>query len=433
MRPSIVEKLGKLSEEKIRDIMATLEPDEAQIILNCWQLWALPHQRMPPGEWRRWICRAGRGSGKTHGGAATINELAADRSKIRTGEIGIIARTYADVRFTLIEGGSGILATAPSDFRPIWEPGNALLTWPNGVRGRALSADKPESIRGLNAAAVWGDEVSHWPDPEKTWWEAIEPALRIGWARAIITTTPLPHPFLRNLEAMDDTVVTRASTFDNPHLSPKVLASLKKNYEGTRRGLQELYGEILEDSDMFLWDLDTIARNRVRNRPDLVRIVIAIDPAVTANKNSDDTGLIAAGVDAEGEGYVLEDSTMKGKPHEWAARAIQMYRYHKADRIVAEVNNGGDLVESVLRGVDRSIPYKSVRATRGKVLRAEPVAALYEKNRVHHVGVLEALEHQMCGWQAGHPSPDNMDALVWALTDLMLDAEEEVGSLFAYL
>lgn len=369
----------------------------------------------------------------THGGSATINEIAEDRSKIRTGDIAIIGRTYADVRFTCIEGSSGILNTAKSDFRPVWEPGNALLTWPNGVRGRAFSADKPESIRGLNASAVWADEICHWPDPEKTWWEAIEPALRIGWARAIITTTPIPDPFLRKLEAMDDTVVTRASTFDNPHLHEKVLASLRKNFEGTRRGQQELYGEILENDARFLWNLDTIAASRVRNRPDLQRVVISIDPAASDNENSDSTGIIAVGIDKNEEAYVLEDATMRGKPLEWAARAIQLYRRYKADRIVAERNNGGDMVEAVIRSVDRNVPYTSVWASRGKRMRAEPVAALYEQGRVHHVGVFEELEREMCDWQAGQPSPDRMDALVWGLTDLLLDEEEAVGDLSAYL
>lgn len=433
MRPKIVEKLGRIDKAKLRNILATLSPNEAQTLLDCWPIWAMGHQQMPAGKWRRWIMRAGRGGGKTYAGAKWINELAEDRSKIKTGDIAIIARTYMDVRQTCIEGSSGILATAKPSFRPIWEPGNQLLTWPNGVRGRAFSADKPESIRGLNASAVWGDEFCHWPDPEKTWFESIEPALRIGWARAILTTTPLPDPFLRKLEAMEDTVVTRASTFDNPNLPPEVLASLRHNFEGTRRGLQELYGEILEDSDRFLWSLDTIAENRVRNRPELVRCVVAIDPAVTSNKDSDETGIIVAGVDADGEGYVIEDATMKGRPDAWADRAIQLYKAHRADRIVAEVNNGGDMVESVLRGIDRDIPYRAVRATRGKVLRAEPVAALYEKNRVHHVGIFELLEQQMCGWQPGQASPDRIDALVWALTDLMLDPEPTVGPLSAYI
>ncbi|GAF68138.1 unnamed protein product, partial [marine sediment metagenome] len=222
-------------------------------------------------------------------------------------------------------------------------------------------------------------------------------------------------------------------TFDNPHLPAEVLASLRANFEGTRRGLQELYGEILEDSDRFLWSLDTIAKNRVRNMPELVRIVVSIDPAVTAHAGSDETGIVVAGVDADGEGYILEDATMKGAPHEWASRAIQLYKVHSADCIVAEVNNGGDLVESVLRGVDRNIAYKCVRATRGKVLRAEPIAALYEKDRVHHVGIFDKLENQMCGWQPGQPSPDRIDALVWALTDLMLDPTPVVGPLSAYI
>lgn len=433
-RPTIVERLGSISREKIVALMATLTPDEAQSIVDYWPLWALPHQQLPEGKWRRWSMRVGRGGGKTYGGAKWTNTIAEDRSKIGSGEIALVAKTYNNVRYTMIEDpSSGILVTAKPSFRPIWEPGNGLLTWPNGVRGRVVSADRPDTGRGLNASVAWLDELMAWPDPEGMYWDIIEPALRIGWARCIITSTPKPRQFLRDLEALEDTVVTRASTFDNPHLQDEVKDSLRRNFEGTRRGLQELYAEILEDSDAFLWSLDTIANHRVRNRPELVRIVVAIDPAVTSNENSDMTGIVVAGIDADGEGYVLEDATMKGRPDEWADRAIQLFKAYRADRICAEINNGGDLVESVMRGIDRNIPYKSVRATRGKVLRAEPVAALYEKGRVHHVGVLDLLEQQMCGWQPGQASPDRIDALVWAITDLMLDPKDEVGPLSSYI
>lgn len=433
-RPTIVERLGTVSREKIVALMATLSPEEAQKLMDYWPLWAFPHQQMPEGKWRRWSMRVGRGGGKTYGGAKWTNTIAEDRSKIRRGEIALVAKTYNNVRYTMIEDpGSGILATAKPSFRPIWEPGNGLLTWPNGVRGRVVSADRPDTGRGLNAAAAWLDELMAWPDPAGMYWDIIEPALRIGWARCIITTTPKPSKFLRDLEALEDTVITRASTFDNIYLGKEVTDSLRRNYEGTRRGLQELYGEILEDSDAFLWNLSTISDHRVRNRPELVRIVVAIDPAVTSNENSDMTGIVVAGVDADGDGYVLEDATMKGRPDEWADRAIQLFKAYRADRICAETNNGGDLVESVMRGIDRNIPYKSVRASRGKVLRAEPVAALYEKGRIHHVGVLDLLEQQMCGWQPGQPSPDRIDALVWCITDLMLDPKDEVGPLSSYI
>jgi phage terminase large subunit-like protein len=431
--PQIIRRLGRLDKTKLAGLLASLSVTEAQALLDYWPIWALAHQQMPPGKWRRWVMRAGRGGGKTYAGAKWVNELAEDRSKIRTGDIAIIARTYTDARQTCIEGSSGILATAKASFRPRWEPGNSLVVWPNGVRGRVLSADKPESIRGLNAAVVWGDEVCFWPDPEKTWFESIEPALRIGWARAILTTTPQPDPFLRKLEAMSDTVVTRASTFDNPHLSDEVLEALRVNFEGTRRGLQELYGEILDDDDRFLWRLDTIANNRVRNRPQLVRIVVAIDPAVTAKESSDMTGIIVAGIDADGHVYVLHDATMKGAPHEWAQQAIDLFKIYRADRIVAEINQGGDMVEATLRAIDPSVPYKSVRATRGKMLRAEPVAALYEQDRVHHVGVFAELEQQQCTWLPGKPSPDRLDALVWAVTELALEDEAKAGSILAYL
>jgi len=434
--PQIIEQLGRLSPAKIASFARSLKHEEAQAIIDHWPLWALNHQQMPDGDWRRWNMRVGRGGGKTYGGAKWVNHIAEDRSKIRRGEIGLVAKTFNNVRYTMIEDpGSGILATAKPSFRPIWEPGNGILTWPNGVRARVVSADRPDTGRGLNAALVWADEIMAWPKPEEMYWEIIEPALRIGWARCIITSTPKPRKFLRDLEALEDTVVTRASTYDNVHLQEKVKEALRRNFEGTRRGLQELYGEILEDSEAFLWNLDNIHANRVSEEPDLKRIVVAIDPAVTSNEDSDETGIVVVGVDEDDHGYVLEDATMKGTPEQWASRAVQLYRFYEADCICAEVNNGGDMVESVIRAVNRDISYKSVRATRGKVLRAEPVAALYELGRVHHVGTkgLEKLEHQMTGWQPGLPSPDRMDALVWGLTETMLDDEDRVGSILAYM
>jgi len=433
--PDIAQHLGSLTPPQVRALIGSLSHQEAMAILSDWSQWSLPYQRLPEGDWRRWVLRAGRGTGKTYTGARTVVEVARDRSKIRTGEIGLIGRTYHDVRFTMVEGPSGIMHAAPYDFRPTWEPGNGVLTFPNGVRARAYSADRPESIRGPNFAWVWGDEVSHWPDLDRTWWEVVEPALRIGWARAMLTTTPLPDEALGKIEKMSDTVVTRAATFDNPYLSQAIRNALKERFEGTRIGRQELYGEILEQTAGALWTASMIEDHRVDRAPrNLARVVVAVDPAVTANADSDETGIVVAGLGVDRQVYVLADRSMRGAPHDWASAAVSAYYRFGASRIVAEVNNGGDMVESTIRAVDDRVAYRSVRATRGKVLRAEPVAALYERGKVHHVRGLGDLENQLTTWSPinAKGSPDRLDALVWAITDLVL-SEKEAGPLQGYL
>ena len=434
-RPERAQTVACLSLPQLRALIGSLSHDEAVALLADWDQWSLPYQRLPEGSWRRWVLRAGRGTGKTYTGARTVVEVARDRKKIRTGEIGIIGRTYTDARFTMVEGPSGIIQAAPMDFRPLWEPGNGVLTFPNGVRARIYSADKPESIRGPNFAFVWGDEVSHWPDLDGTWWTVIEPALRIGWARALLTTTPLPDEALGKIEAKADTVTTRAATFDNPYLSQSVRDAFREHFDGTRLGRQELYGEILEDVLGALWTQGTIDGARVdKAPPGLTRIVVAIDPAVTSDPNSDETGIVVAGVGSDRHVYVLADRTMRGTPSDWARAAVAAYHRFGASRIVAEVNNGGDMVEATIRAVDPDVPYRKVHATRGKALRAEPVAALYERGRVHHVRHLEELETQLCSWTPinSKKSPDRLDALVWAVTDLVL-GEREAGPLKGYL
>lgn len=435
MTPEIVNRLRPLTEAKITALMAALEPDEAIALLSDWRLWRLPYQTLPPGDWRRWVFRAGRGTGKTYTGGKTTNEVARDRNKIKTGEVGIIGRTHADARFTMVEGPSGILATAAPDFVPAWEPGNGVLIWPNGVRARIFSADKPESIRGPNFAWVWADEPAHWTDFAKTWWEVIEPALRVGWARAMLTTTPLPATELKGLETQPGTVVTRAATFDNAYLSQEVRDGLRKHYEGTRIGRQELLGEYLPTNENALWTPASIDDHRVREAPkDLSRIVVAVDPAVTAHADSDETGIIAAGIDARGHGYVLDDRSLRGSPHAWGKMAVACYHRWRADRIVPEVNNGGDLVVTNIRGIDHRVRVDPVRASRGKVTRAEPVAALYERGLVHHVGAFPELEDQMTTWNpASSKSPDRLDALVWAFHALLLQEKRPAGPLRAYL
>jgi len=421
-----------LDAEGVDKLVESLGEEEHLAVLDDWSLWALPYQRLPEGEWRRWLLRAGRGAGKTTAAARAVNELARDRTKIRSGEIGIIARTHTDARFTCVEGPGGILANASSTFRPLWYPGHGLLVWPNGVRGRIFSADRPEGLRGPNWSVVWADEICTWPDVKRIWWEVVELALRIGWARAIITTTPTPDPFLQELEKKKDTITTRASTFDNRFLAEAIKENYRAVYEGTRIGLQELLGEYLEDNIYALWRYDLIEETRVTSVPPLHRVVVSIDPAVTATERSDETGIIVYGIDPRNHGYVLDDSSSIYQPHEWGLKAVSLYQKYKADRVIAEVNQGGDMVEATLRAVDPTIPYASVRATRGKLLRAEPVAALYEREMVHHVGVYRKLEDQMITWVPGKPSPDRLDALVHAATYLQLPKEKPAGPIRAY-
>lgn len=434
--PGIVDDLLEYTRGDVEKFIDGLEPEEASAILCDWDLWSLPYQRMPVGDWRRWIFRAGRGTGKTHTGAATTNAVARDRSKIRRGEIGLIARTHSDARNTMVEGPSGILATAPLDFRPRWEPGNGTLIWPNGVKGRIFSAEKPEQMRGPNFAWVWADEPAHWPNFEKTWEEVIELALRIGWARAMLTSTPLAGSYLKELEKKDDTVVSRASTGQNAYLSEEFRASNAKHYAGTRRGQQEVDGEYLTENERALWSPNTIEQYRLHRVPvDLKRIVVAIDPAVTAHEKSDETGIVVCGLGVDDHGYVLADRSGTYTPLQWAQMAVAAYVRFRADIIVAEVNNGGDLVESNIRVVDSKVNVKQVRATRGKVVRAEPVAALCERGMIHHVGNLPILESQLTEWDPSKKglSPDRLDALVWGFTELMLTDTDKAGPLTAYL
>ena len=435
MLPEIVTRLGPLTDSKIKALLGSLDLEEATAILSDWRLWRLPYQELPTGDWRRWVFRAGRGTGKTYTGAKTTNEVARDRSKIKTGEIGIIGRTHADARFTMVEGPSGILATAAPDFRPVWEPGNGLLTYPNGVRGRIYSADKPESLRGANWAWLWADEPAHWTDFSKTWWEVIEPALRVGWARAMLTTTPLPMSTLRALELEPGSVTTRARNFDNVYLAKSVREGLRDHYAGTRIGRQELDGEYLSTNENALWKTESIEDHRVKVAPvDLIRVVVAVDPAVTSNKNSDETGIVVAGIDGDGHGYVLDDKTLKGTPLQWGKMAVACHHRWKADRIVPEVNNGGDLVVQNIRGLDSRVRVTPVRASRGKVTRAEPVAALYERGLIHHVGNFPELEDQLTSWDpTSSKSPDRLDALVWAFHALLLSDKRPAGPLRAYL
>lgn len=389
-----------------------------------WRSKARPSQLPPEGDWNGWLIKAGRGYGKTWVGANWTNELAETGA---AGRIALVAPTAADARDTMVEGQSGILATAPPWFRPVYEPSKRRVIWPNGAVATTFSSEEADRLRGPAFHAAWCDELGAWNDARMVW-DMLQFGLRDGQhPRWLVTTTPKPIKLLKELLSRPDVVVTSGSTFENrDNLAPTFLAAIEQRYAGTRLGRQELEAELLTDAPGALWHLDWLDRDRVRVAPEMRRIVVAVDPAVSNHEGSDETGIIVAGRDGAGHGYVLEDLSGKYAPHEWAAKAVGAYRKWNADRIVAEINNGGAMVESTLRMIDPNVSYREVHATRGKVLRAEPVSALYEQGRIHHVGGFAKLEDQMVEFtsdfsrsNAGY-SPDRVDALVWAMTELVV-------------
>jgi phage terminase large subunit-like protein len=387
------------------------------------ELWARPKQLSPSGDWRTWLVLAGRGFGKTRLGVEWVREVAEAHPGWR---IALVGRTAADVRDVIVEGESGLLSVCPPWAAPVYEPSKRRLTWPNGSMATTYSADEPDLLRGPQHHAALTDELASWKRGEDTWSNLMF-GLRLGQnPQVVVTTTPRPLRLIRELRADKSTAITTGSTYENrANLARPFLEQIVTKYEGTRLGRQELEGELLEDIPGALWQRSQIDKLRVATAPALRRIVVAIDPAVTSGEDSDETGIVAIGKAEDGQLYVLEDVTCRDTPLGWARRAVELYKRLKADRIVAEVNNGGDLVEATLRAVDRSIPYTAVHASRGKRSRAEPIAALYEQGKVHHVGTFDALEDQMCMFTPdGYDgSPDHVDALVWGATELTEGAD----------
>ena len=386
-----------------------------------WRSWlARPAQLAPKGEWRVWLILAGRGFGKTRAGAEWVIE------RVKSGlfsHVALIAETSADARDVMVEGPeSGILAVSPRDFLPNYEPSKRRLTWPNGAIATTYSGDEPDQLRGPQHDTAWADEPAKWKYAQQAW-DNMQFGLRIGpKPQACATTTPKPTAFMKRLVKDTHTAITRGATWDNvTNLAPAFLEYIRGRYEGTYLGRQELRGELLEEVEGALWKQADIDKLRVLKHPDLVRVIVGVDPAATSTEDSDHTGIVVAGIGEDRQGYVLDDASLKGTPKEWASAAITAYYKHRADRIIAEVNNGGDMVEHTIRTVDADVSYKKIHASRGKLTRAEPVASLYEQGRIHHVGTFADLESEMCTWVPGDAkSPDRMDALVWALTELMV-------------
>ena len=370
------------------------------------------------GDWNTWLYLAGRGAGKTRTAAEWLAYQAVRNNGTRWA---IAAPTYADARDTCAEGESGIVKIL-NDYGVLRDYnrsiGEIFLT--NKSRIKLFSGEEPERFRGPQFHGGWFDELAAFKYPEA--WDQYQFGLRLGTQpKTIVTTTPKPTKLIKDLMKREGVVITRGSTFDNAkNLAPSALAELQLRYANTRLGRQELYGEILEDIEGALWTRDLIDKARLTVAPThLVRVVVGVDPAVTNNENSDYTGIVVAGVDAQMNYYVLDDKSLKDSPDGWARVAVKAYQDFKADKIVAETNNGGDMVVLLMQQVDRSVSVKKVTATRGKQLRAEPISALYEQGRVHHIGYFAELEQQMCEWTPlSKDSPDRLDALVWALTEL---------------
>lgn len=405
---------------------------ELGFLLSQWSLFAHAHQ-MPPllapnGEpWLTWLLIGGRGAGKTRAGAEWVRAQAlglAPFADTRTAQIALIGESEHDVREVMVEGLSGILAVHARSERPVWTPSRRRLEWNNGTVAYAFSAEDPESLRGPQFDCAWADELAKWRYADATF-DMLQFGLRLGnRPRQLITTTPRPMPLIKRLMADPSTAVTHAPTKANAfHLSPAFLKNVMGRYAGTRLGRQELDGEIIEDRPDALWSRALIERCRIREAPPLSRIVVAVDPPASSGKRADACGIVATGLSGEGGIYVIADDTINGAtPAVWASRAVALYQRLEADAIVAEVNQGGEMVSSIIKQIDASVPVKPVRATRGKWMRAEPVAALYEQGRVRHAGSFAALEDEMCDFGIGGlssgRSPDRLDALVWAIASL---------------
>jgi len=441
--PITAQTLRELPDEQVQAALAALGPEKVKELQHSWEFWARPNQLEPKGkDWNIWLALAGRGFGKTRAGAEWI------RHRVKSGDkiLHAVAPTKGDVRKVLVEGDSGLLNVCWEGDKtykgvhmgsPEWSPTNNTITWANGAKVVFFSAEDPERLRGPQCHAAWCDELCSWRNAQETW-DMLQFGLRLGkHPQVFITTTPKTTKLLRNIIADEKTIVTTGSTFDNAaNLADTFLDAVKATYEGTRLGRQELYAEILDEASGALWNRTLLASCEIEPEdvPDLNRIVVSIDPAISSNAESDMTGIVVAGVDINGKAYVLADHTERYTPQEWASKAIELYHEYEADRIVAEKNQGGDMVRHTLHTEDPTVPIKLVHASRGKMARAEPVSALYEQGKVFHVRGLNDLEDQMVQWEplGSTGSPDRLDAMVWAITDLALNGYAKPQLRLAY-
>ncbi|WP_406694159.1 DNA-packaging protein [Sphingomonas cannabina] len=422
------EALADLPEDEQVRVLAALSDPQARELERRWTMWRRDEQHEPPGDWRVWMIRAGRGFGKTRTGAEWVSELA---RRDRSARIALVGATFDEVRRVMIEGKSGLIAVARDGETIDWRPTAGEILFSSGARAFVYSAEAPEALRGPEHHFAWCDELGKWRQRGELAWDNLVMGMRLGERpRVLVTTTPRPTRLMRRVMALPDIAQTVGSTRDNPHLPQSFVEAVTAEYGGTRLGRQELDGEMIDDVAGALWTRALLEASRVRRRPEVTRVVVGVDPP--AGIDGDACGIVAVALGADGIGYVLEDASVAGaSPGEWAAAVAGCVARHGADRVIAEKNNGGEMVRSVLTGADAALPLTLVHASRGKSARAEPVAALYENGKVRHVGAFPALEDELCGLTAGGGyegpgrSPDRADALVWAMTELMLGRRGE--------
>lgn len=427
--------LASATQEVADDFIRGLTDNALLSLPWLFEFWAMPHQLPPEGAWKTWVILGGRGAGKTRAGAEWVRaqvEGPTPEAPGRARRVALVGETVDQVREVMVMGESGILACSPPDRRPDWEAGRKRLVWPNGAVAQVYSAFDPESLRGPQFDAAWADELAKWPKGQEAW-DQLQFALRLGEnPQQVVTTTPANVAVLKGVLQNPSTVMTHAPTEANrANLAASFLAEVQHRFGGTRRGQQELEGLLIEDVEGALWTTEMLEKGRVDALPEFDRVVVAVDPAVTGGRASDECGIVVVGAVTKGppqswRAVVLEDATVaRASPEIWARAALAAMQRHGAQRLIAEANQGGLLVASVIRNIDAVVPLKLVHATTSKAARAEPVAGLYELGRVAHVRGLHALEEQMCrmtpqGYH-GKGSPDRLDALVWALTELILE------------
>jgi phage terminase large subunit-like protein len=429
---SLAEVIAELSEEEQQTYLQALSEEEADALAYDWNFWGRPEQHAPDGDWSIWLLLAGRGFGKTRTGSEWIRSQVCGKTPLDkgiAGRVAIIGETAADCRDVLVEGQSGILATHAKEFRPTYEVTKRRLTWPNGATATLYNATEPDQLRGPQHEIALCDELAKWRYADETW-DMLQFGLRLGTnPRTAITTTPRPIPLIKAITALPGTIVTRGSTLDNrSNLAPKFIKNIFDRYDGTRLGRQELYGEVVDDVPGALWERAGFDANRVKldgKLPAMRRVIVAIDPAAKQSVAADETsetGIVVVGLGVDGLGYVIDDVSCREGPTGWAKRATAVYNYYEADAFVAEINQGGDMVEAVMRTEAPAAKIIKVRASKGKVTRAEPISALYTRNRIKHVGNLPLLEDQMVLFTPfgilGSGAADRVDALVWGLTEL---------------